>query len=317
MIHNNEIQGFNLENISRLLNENPTQFFQILEKFSERHITVTKIDSRLDRKLLYAWKKNGLIPFSQENKKWNRFSFLETCWFKILLEFRELGVSIEKLVLLKESFFGESFATTFFENAIKKIENNEITITSEITQSQFAELVKSDRFFALMREMQFSLFSLYLYSIILTRGNLSLVITGKGKIETIDLNSILNDSIAELPTFYKFLSENTIAAVNVRKIIVDLSGTHKYFKDTELQAQISQNSVDVIRNLFLENQVKEVTIRISEKGELKVALKSWVDLADFQKEIYKLRKKGQFEDVMIKTRDGNIQYFEKTELLKL
>lgn len=59
----------------------------------------------------------------------------------------------------------------------------------------------------------------------------------------------------------------------------DLSGTHKYFKDTELQAQISQNSVDVIRNLFLENQVKEVTIRISEKGELKVALKSWVDLA--------------------------------------
>ena len=168
-----------------------------------------------------------------------------------------------------------------------------------------------------MREMQFSLFSLYLYSIILTRGNLSLVITGKGKIETIDLNSILNDSIAELPAFYKFLSENTIAAVNVRKIIVDLSGTHKYFKDTELQAQISQNSVDVIRNLFLENQVKEVTIRISEKGELKVALKSWVDLADFQKEIYKLRKKGQFEDVMIKTRDGNIQYFEKTELLKL
>ena len=317
MILKSEIENFNLENVSKLMAGNPLAIFQAFEKFAERQITATDIDSRLNRKLLYAWKKNGLLPFSQENNKWKRFSFFETCWFKILLEFRELGVSIEKLVHLKQFFFEESFATTFFENAIKKLEKNEISIAEEITQSKITELIKSDKFFALMSEIQFSLFSLYLYSIILTRANYSLVITGEGKIENIDLNSILSDSISELPVLYKFLSENSIAAVNVRKIVIEISGTHEYFKNTELQAQISQNSVDVIRKLFLENQVKEVTIRISEKGELKVALKSWVDLADFQKEIYKLRKKGQFEDVIIKTRDGNIQYFEKTELLKL
>ena len=312
-----EIRFFSLENVTKAISEKSEAIYPFFQKIAERQITVTEIDSRFNRKLLYAWKKNGLLPFPQEIKKWNRFSFIETCWLKILLEFRELGIGIEKLILLKNRFFDESFTKQFFNNIDSTIENLESSLPKDFPIHSIAELAETEAFFSLMKEIQFSLFTLYLYSIILTRANYSLVITGDGKIENIDLNKILTDSLVEFPEFYQLLSKNTLAAVNVRKIIVELSGSAEFFSSTGIQSHISEQSVEVIKNLFLENQVKEVTIRISEKGEVKVALKSWVDLENFQKEIYKLRKKGQFEDVIIKTRDGSIQYFEKNELFKL
>ncbi len=67
----------------------------------------------------------------------------------------------------------------------------------------------------------------------------------------------------------------------------------------------------------MDNNVKEVTIRISENGVATASIKKDMDLAEMQKEIYDLRKKGNFKDVIIKTRDGNIQYFEQIELVKL
>ena len=40
-------------------------------------------------------------------------------------------------------------------------------------------------------------------------------------------------------------------------------------------------------------------------------------LPDLKKEINTLTKKGTFKDVILRTRDGNMQYFEKTDLTKL
>jgi len=151
----------------------------------------------------------------------------------------------------------------------------------------------------------------------MTRANHSLVITANGKIDVIDLNLLIGDSLTEIPKLHTFLSDNTIACVNVRKVILELSGTHEYFSKTEIGAMVSEKSVNALRNLFLDNNVKEVTIRISENGVATASIKKDMDLAEMQKEIYDLRKKGNFKDVIIKTRDGNIQYFEQTELVKL
>ena len=151
----------------------------------------------------------------------------------------------------------------------------------------------------------------------MTRANHSLVITTDGKIEVIDLNLLVRDSISELPKLHTFLSDNTIACVNVRKVILELSGTHEHFSKTDIGAMVSEKSVNALRKLFLDNNVKEVTIRISENGVATASIKKDMDLAEMQKEIYDLRKKGNFKDVIIKTRDGNIQYFEQIELVKL
>lgn len=312
-----EIESFQIDNMRYVLSETPEVLFDNLIKMADRKLKVTEMGIGFDRKLLYAWKQHGLLPFSHDDNSWNRFSFIETCWLKILLEYRSIGVGIEKLKMLKEFFFKSNFIEEFIEKSNELIDepNAEVELKKKLGITKKIEI--SDVVINEYKKIQLSLFSLYLYSIMMTRANHSLVITADGKIDVIDLNLIVRDSISELPKLHTFLSDNTIACVNVRKIILELSGTHEYFSKTEIGSMISEKSVNALRNLFLDNNVKEVTIRISENGVATASIKKDMDLAEMQKEIYDLRKKGNFKDVIIKTRDGNIQYFEQTELVKL
>jgi hypothetical protein len=75
--------------------------------------------------------------------------------------------------------------------------------------------------------------------------------------------------------------------------------------------------VQYIKKLFLDNQVKEVTIRVTENERPTVFLTRAMELSELQKEVYALRKKGSFRDIIVKTRNGNVQYFEKTDIIKL
>ena len=312
-----EIESFQIDNMRYALSETPEAFIENLMKLADRKLKVTEMGIGFDRKLLYAWKQHGLLPFSHDDKSWNRFSFIETCWLKILLEYRSIGVGIEKLKTLKEFFFKPNFIEEYIEKSNELIDepNTEVELKKKLGITKKVEI--SDEVIAAYKKIQLSLFSLYLYSIMMTRANHSLVITTEGKIEVIDLNLLVTDSISELPKLHTLLSDNTIASVNVRKIILELSGTHEHFSKTEVGAMFSEKSVNALRNLFLDNNVKEVTIRVSENGVATVSIKRDMDLAEMQKEIYDLRKKGNFKDVIIKTRDGNIQYFEQTELIKL
>jgi hypothetical protein len=316
-INKDEIESFNIDYMRLMLSENPVILFENLIKMADRKLKVTEMGIGFDRKLLYSWKQHGLLPFSHDDKSWNRFSFIETCWLKILLEYRSIGVGIEKLKILKEFFFKPNFIEEFIEKANALIDepSSEVELKKKLGITKKVEI--SDEILTAYNSIQLSLFSLYLYSIIMTRANHSLVITADGKIEVIDLNLLISDSLTEMPKIHSFLSDNTIACVNIRKVILELSGTHEYFSKTEVGAMVSENSVNALRNLFLDNKVKEVTIRISENGVATATIKKDMDLAEMQKEIYDLRRKGNFKDVVIKTRDGNIQYFEQTELIKL
>jgi len=312
-----EIESFQIDNMRTMLTENPEVLFENLMKMADRKLKVTEMGIGFDRKLLYAWKQHELLPFPHDDKSWNRFSFIETCWLKILLEYRSIGVSIEKLKILKELFFKKKFIEEYIDKLNELVDNPTEEVDLKKKLGVVNRIEKSDEVIKAFELIQLSLFSLYLYSIIMTRANHSLVITANGKIDVIDLNLLIGDSLTEIPKLHTFLSDNTIACVNVRKVILELSGTHEYFSKTEIGAMVSEKSVNALRNLFLDNNVKEVTIRISENGVATASIKKDMDLAEMQKEIYDLRKKGNFKDVIIKTRDGNIQYFEQIELVKL
>jgi hypothetical protein len=313
----NEVESFQIDRLRILISDNPELFFENLIKMADRKLKVTEMGIGFDRKLLYAWKQQGLLPFSHDDNSWNRFSFIETCWLKILLEYRSIGVGIEKLKTLKELFFKSSFIEEYIDKLNEFIDEPSAEFELKKKLGVVNKIEKSDVVIKTFESIQLSLFSLYLYSIMMSRANHSLVITASGKVEVIDWNLLIGDSLTEIPKLYSLLSDNTIACVNVRNVILELSGTHEYFSKTEIGAIVSEKSVNALRNLFLDNNVKEVTIRISENGFATALIKKDMDLAEMQKEVYDLRKKGNFKDVIIKTRDGNIQYFEQTELIKL
>ena len=313
-----EVSGFVMDIVVKQLAENPIETFQLIDKFAIRTLSVSDIG--IDRKLFHLWKTKGLLPFEQE-KGWSRFSFIELCWLKLLVELRKIGIGIQKIQEIKEFFFEKDFVKKAFS---KKPENPKLLHPDYVKQMDEklkyndGGLIITPEIKKVMEGMQISLFSFFLYATMLTRSNYCLYIDSTGRIDAFDLNQLMNDTISQLPKLFDNLSNQSVVMVNMKKIVADISGTHDYFTKTlQLDTLISEKSVQYLKQLFLDNQVKEVTIRVTENERPTVFLTRAMELSELQKEVYALRKKGSFRDIIVKTRNGNVQYFEKTDIIKL
>lgn len=325
MLHK-EVSDFNLSAVNQKFGNDLQVFFDDFEAFSKREFTLSEAKIDLDRKTLYHWKKAGLLPFSGspkkagENKTWGRFSFIELCWLRMLIDLRALGIGLEKLQNMKQKFFPDDFIDVFFSKPVDTslinpalrialeeknlLENGVLKITPEI-RAQF-------------EQVQFSFFSCMLYSLMLTRGNYVIVGIGIDKYEIINLNDILVDPKTGLLDVYNLLSNENTFFISIKKIVADLSNTHNHFDTgTRLGQMMSIGAVEKINELFMSNAVKEVTIKVDNNGTKTVYVKRNIGKEDFEKEVRRITKKGNYCDVMIKTRDGNVQYFEHTEIVKL
>jgi len=322
-----EILAFTLEKIEARIKNDFLGFVTDFEAFSARKLTLTDADLGLDRKTLYNWKKQGLLPFTDgpsdkgKNKIWGRFSFIELCWLKMLMEFRTVGLGIDKLKEIKALFYPEGFVELLFSKPIENLAllpDEVYQIAEEKQLLKQGKLLISDTVKEEFKKIQFSLFSCLLYATMLSKSNYLFYADGDGKFDVIDLNHLMCDPIEGMMEFHKLLNTKSVVFVNIRKIIADLSGTHEHFsRDLHFGQMLSDASVNTLRALFKDGQVKEVVIRVNENGRPLAWIKRELGMDELEKEVRKIRKRGNFCDLVVKTRDGKVQYFEHTEIVKL
>ena len=115
-------------------------------------------------------------------------------------------------------------------------------------------------------------------------------------------------------------------AVEIFNEIISLpKGIHRFIGfvningvDRQLEEKLNYlGHVNDLDAVLRENNVEEVTIRTSKGGRPVVHLTREMNFDDMDREIRKLTKKGTFRDIIIKSRDGRLKYFERTEVIKL
>jgi len=312
------IRGFSFENVQYLLKNDPIAFFLMLEKLSKRELSIS--ETGIPRKTLYTWTEASLLPFPQV-EGWGRFSFIETVWLKIVSELRRIGVSLEKILELKNFLFDDDFMQKFFDHKIDSHEMLEPNLAKKVrrmTNPKTGLIIMSKEMEQLFKDTQICKFSIMLMGVIMQRMNLALFIDATGNVHANDLNTLLTNPQETLSEFVSYLSNNSLAMINVRKIVMDISDSHEYFSDDlKIGSLMSENSVSALKKLFLDNDISELTIRVTENGRPTVYIKKIMPIEELQKEVHALTKKGCFKDLVVKTRDGNIKYFEKIELMQL
>jgi len=308
-----EIIQFDLNSVVEMLQNKPEQFVLLMRSLTDRKLSVK--DTGIDRKLLYTWKKEKIVPFADADG-WRRFNTIELCWLKLVVKFRSVGLSLEKIKELKDYFFEDSFLDDVVID-FKKVEkhfttnfNFQINNLSD-SKGKLSEDVKKE-----LKKIEASRFMFLLVNIFMKRANMYLYFDSTGKTECIDMNEYTN--LVDFHKIFDLITEESVVLINIRKVITEVIGCEKDFeKKSTLSNLISEPSMDLLKNLFLDNNVKEVTMRVNENGRPIVSMKKEMELSELKKEINTLSKKGIFKDVIIKTRDGNIQYFEQIELVKL
>ncbi len=325
MIGTEKITSFNIGEITSTLKITPVQVLKEVEAFSKREISISEVGIEgIDSKILYVWKNQGLLPFYEENSKkriWWRFSFIELCWLKVLVELRKVGIGMQKLQELTEYFYPKHFIEEYVKNAITNIDSIVNFLPKGFYDPQQEK--KGEDYIEvglrkLFEELRISPFTLLIHAIILEKTNYALYFDEKKIFQILDIDEIDATNKKDSFQLRDLLQQHTIVFLNIRKVVADLSQTHEYFsKKSIVHDKISECSIEHLRKQFEVNGIHEVTIRSNAGGRPTVYITRKMNFTEMGKAIADLKKSGTFCDVVIKSRDGRIKHFELTELIKL
>ena len=90
-------------NINSIISS-PPEAIKILSEFQKDVFNVK--DTKLTYRALNHYKKVGVIgTINNKEKTWSKFNGIELIWIDIILQLRELGVSLEKIIQVKYFLF--------------------------------------------------------------------------------------------------------------------------------------------------------------------------------------------------------------------
>jgi DNA-binding transcriptional MerR regulator len=230
-------KGFNYKRYVELLETDQTSFIKYISIFSQRNLTITKAEIGIERQQLFKWKKLGLLPYRTKidsgSKFWNKYSFIELCWLRVLYTLRQQGVGIEKLKSIKEHLFSASFLNEILSiidvEQLKEITPNFVEnarASGLIIKNKFQPIPVDNEFF---EDTQFSPFSSLLLSTMLLKQTQVLYIDENVKIGVINLDDVSKQPLAGIKELLDILSSPSIVTVNIAKVISYILINHKQF----------------------------------------------------------------------------------------
>jgi hypothetical protein len=230
-------KGFNYNRYVELLETDQTSFIKYISIFSKRNLTITKAEIGIERQQLFKWKKLGLLPYRTKidsgSKFWNKYSFIELCWLRVLYTLRQQGVGIEKLKSIKEHLFSATFLNEILSiidvEQLKEITPNFVEnakASGLIIKNKFQPIPVDNEFFA---DTQFSPFSSLLLSTMLLKQTQVLYIDENVKIGVINLDDISKQPLAGIKELLDILSSPSIVTVNIVTVISYIMINHRQF----------------------------------------------------------------------------------------
>jgi len=230
-------KGFNYNRYVELLETDQTSFIKYISIFSQRNLTITKAEVGIERQQLFKWKKLGLLPYRTKidsvSKFWNKYSFIELCWLRVLYTLRQQGVGIEKLKSIKEHLFSASFLNEIL--SIIDLEQLKVITPNFIENAKASGLIIKNKFQPIpvdndfFEDTQFSLFSSLLLSTMLLKQTQVLYIDENVKIGVINLDDISKQPLVGIKELLDILGSPSIVTVNIAKVISYILINHKQF----------------------------------------------------------------------------------------
>jgi hypothetical protein len=259
--------------------------------------------TNLDRRLIHYWESRKLFNEVSEN---GYLSFFDICWLNLLQELKGLGVTPKTMEEMRNFFYGNN---RFLEAMYSKTNIEKLDVTSK----EIIDLSKREDISTILNNYGWNNFTLIILAILLTRKNTILHLSAGGKVEAFEVHDIIDPSDS-FERLNKFFNESFIS-VSLYNIIYKVINDNDLFNLNDGVLEIKESSINIIKKLFNDDAIQKITFRLNDKRMPIVEVTKRLDFAEFYNKVHYLKKKGTFLDMQIKTRDGNVQLFEVTELI--
>ena len=303
MIFKNTIKRFVLEEVEKEYKSgNYAAYAPFMDTLLSRNTPLKS--TNLDRRLIHYWESRKLFNEVSDN---GYLSFFDVSWLNVLQELKVIGVTPKTMEEVHKFFFGNN---SFLDALFSKSNIEKLAFSSK----EIDDLSKSKDLLQMLKNYGWNNFSLTILAILLTRKNTCLQVSAGGKVAAFEVADIIDpsDSFGRLN---KFFNESFIS-VSLYNIIYKVINDNDLFNLNDGVLEIKEASINIIKKMFNDDAIQKITFRLNDKRMPIVEVTKRLDFAEFYNKVHYLKKKGTFLDMQIKTRDGNVQLFEVTELIK-
>ena len=302
MIFNNTIKYFNLETVQKAYAKGDFMgYAPLMGSLVTRNIPLKS--TSLDRRLVHYWEKRKLFNEGVDN---GYLSFFDACWLSLLQELKSLGVVPKIMEEVHKFFFGDD---TFLETLFSRERFELGVLPSKIIE----EFPKNLDLLEKLKKDDWNNFSLAMLTILLTRKNTCLHVSAGGKVAAFEVEALMGLIDSEVKLYDLF--NGSFISISLSNIIYKVINDNELFSLNEGVFEIKEYSINIIKKLFNDDKIQKITFRLNDKKTPIMEVTKRLDFTEFYNKVHYLKKKGTFLDMQIKTRDGNVQLFEVTELI--
>jgi DNA-binding transcriptional MerR regulator len=302
--------------LEKLVAENATGAESYVSLYSTRRFYIG--NTGINRKTLNDWENAELLPFAYNDTGWRKFSFLEWVWLESINEFRQLGVSIDKIKNVKELLF-----TIDADHLIQLFKDNIETIRGKtslndedieaINHPEFAMIMKTQ-----FQEMQFCVFLLLVLRVVTTGENYCLVYTNNDFCSLFVMGTAEKEiKEASQLTISNLISESFVV-VNLKKVVNKLLLKPGLRTNDNFILDFLSPKEKTIIDHIRDSNAKEIIISFdNDSNPVQIKVNRNRISSETINKVARYLKKGNFQNISFKTRNGQLISYDETDIIKI
>lgn len=300
---------------------NVVDYFLVLEKAPDLFYKIQeKVFLKTEIDIVYSdiknWERSNLLWDSNESEKgnWNKISYSEYVWIKIVDQLKDFGCSNDEIIVLKKLLISKFKVIDYLKifDEIKKI----IGVKEfEIYTQLYKELNELDP----NKEFNFNILNVLIVNIIYSGEHLSLFVKKNDSqfflpFSDTMLKEYSNTSVSTLvEDFLNFPFYNIPISSYVSKFLSNKKDLGQNVFTMILSDQESK-LLKIIRKNF--ETIKQLKVKYK-TGDIELIEVTTVKKVALESKIINHIKKGDYKKITIDIANGNIVNFEDTEKIKL
>lgn len=315
----NSLLGHNMNSFKQMIHEDDPCVMEMMEDLRVPKYTIG--DLGIDRNTFTYWLKKGLIPFQNERSEgWRRFSFLECIWLKVILEFRTLGLAVEKIKMVGQALFDQQQFLQVMREELRNEESINI-VNPNGTDPVFSEVMSemnSDEAAMVVEENQLSVFYCTVASVLLLKDGFGICLGKNNELFLLELGPLDSEmnSSKVLQAQQRLLSSSFII-VNIWPLILELLYLNGLKIPEKIKSYILSEEEQKILVAIRSGKYTEIRIAVEQTGEpINIKLTKTGINSEAIAKLFPYLQKGKYKDICFKARDGQLLSFEETEIVK-
>ena len=265
-------------------------------------------DLKINPRNAVHWELKGMFLNKKEEGKWHLLNLTEATWILIVQKLRDFNFKLELINDLKENFLNQKIRVI---DEKTRLELKKTII--EISGQNIENIINSEEFDNFIDNMSITILETIILDIINLRNQYKLLFNLKGDYvidKDGDLSNPLKDGINEIQSKSHFV-------LNINEILGELLGKIDLDIAFSSYQMITKNELEILKTLRSDD-IKSLEIKINtqtktpEYIEIKKIIKP-----EIKGRIDQLIMKNGYQEIIIKTQNGNITHCENTTKYKL